>query len=135
MSDLAAFLAARLDEDEAAAKAAALVDAHYGGRSSWAACFGMVTDAADPDWAVVDVAPHFFSADRDPVNAHIARHDPARVLREVEAKRAILARCEYVRAAFRDPASGLWQRTHADANLRHLAAVYSDHPDYDPAWA
>ena len=56
---------------------------------------------------------------------HIARHDPARVLREVEAKRAILALRE---------ASPVGSPVLTFA-LCHLAAVYSGHTDYDPAWA
>src|SRR5690606_8332982 len=54
---------------------------------------------------------------------HIARHDPARVLAECQAKRAIVAQCE----------SGLangdfGESTLAEVTLRHLAAVYADHP-------
>lgn len=56
--------------------------------------------------------------------AHIARHDPARVLREVEAKRAIVALTLNLTDGDPDEFS----------TLRHLAAVYSDHPDYDEAW-
>ncbi|WP_406500043.1 DUF6221 family protein [Streptomyces sp. NBC_00846] len=47
---------------------------------------------------------------------HVALHDPARVLREVEAKRRILARHA------RDP----WP-CH---NLRDLASPYTDHSDF-----
>lgn len=59
--------------------------------------------------------------------SHIARHDPARVLREVEAKRRIVDR--YV-----------WLREHGDTGdvawvLPLLAAAYADHPDYRPEWA
>jgi hypothetical protein len=70
----------------------------------------------------------------DPHSAHSARHDPARVLREVAAKRAM------VRAwveAMQEQLSG-----HTDTDfillcelaLAHFAAVYSDHPEYRPAW-
>ncbi|GGK32137.1 hypothetical protein GCM10011583_74870 [Streptomyces camponoticapitis] len=47
---------------------------------------------------------------------HVALHDPARVLREIEAKRRILARHA------RDP----WP-CH---DLRDLALPYADHPDF-----
>lgn len=57
------------------------------------------------------------------VNAeHIARHDPARVLAEVQAKRGIL---------------DLINQRGDDMSvyyLRRLALVYADHPDYDEAW-
>jgi hypothetical protein len=83
MDDLIAFLNARLDEDEAAAKQAA--GGIHGRRENYKA---IVADAADPDnWAIVDLSP---LAEDEYLGTHIARHDPARVLREVAAKRAIL---------------------------------------------
>jgi hypothetical protein len=61
---------------------------------------------------------------------------PARALREVEAKRKILDHHKPVRHEGRTVchsclgASTFWPcRT-----LQHLAAIDSDHPDYDPAW-
>lgn len=55
--------------------------------------------------------------------AHIVRHDPARVLREVEAKRRMIAECE---ATIRQGLSmGL-----AETMLAMLAEPYQDHPDY-----
>ncbi len=105
MHDLTAFLRARLDEDERVARAA--VDFDYGVR----------------DWA----------DDGDPVNAHIARHDPARVLREVEAKRRLLEqfrlRGDSVRAVVRPVTGGVW-----DDLLRLLALPYDGHPDYREEW-
>lgn len=117
--ELIAFLAARLDEDERVARAA--VDFDYGVR----------------DWA----------DDGDPVNAHIARHDPTRVLREVEAKRRILeqyeASLEQSKRFRQRAASGVesdaqkLQRSTESIRLlvllgvvRLLALPYADHPDY-----
>ena len=57
----------------------------------------------------------------------------ARVLREVEAKRAVLN--AYVCTdgdSPRDRDRGRWDGLHA--TVRHLAAVYSDHPDYRQEW-
>ena len=71
-----------------------------------------------------------------------ARHvhmlfDPARVLAECKAKRAIVGNhdgepspatgdyCAFEDGRFEIPCP----------ELRHLAAVYASHPDYDPAWA
>jgi hypothetical protein len=84
---------------------------------------------------------------------HIARHDPARVLREVAAKKAIMARhCVDEDAAdprFRHPKPRIpcrgcgWddqQGTWATYNindcpeLRDLAAVYADRPGYREEW-
>jgi hypothetical protein len=51
---------------------------------------------------------------------HIARHDPARVLREVESKRRIVE----------------WASTFGYTKLlEELALPYRDHPDFDPAWS
>jgi hypothetical protein len=70
--------------------------------------------------------------DGDPANGtHIARHDPARVLREVEAKRRIMAECERLEQQSLD---GAWWLDSQGAILGALASVWSDHPAYDPAW-
>lgn len=71
---------------------------------------------------------------------HIARHDPARVLREVVAKRRVLARYEEAKHEARNPVSAANRQAARVAEgeledvLRDLAAVYSDHPDYYPEW-
>jgi len=74
------------------------------------------------------------------VGAHIIRHDPARVLREVEAKRAVLAQYESAREQVRHPVSAENRAAARVAQgeledvLRLLAAVYADHPDYREEW-
>jgi hypothetical protein len=93
MDDLTAFINARLDEDEAAAKKAIELGA-----------------------GVWSLAPHF----------HTARHSPARVLREVAAKRAILRLYDNPKASAH--VSGLVLA------MVHIAAVWSDHPDYRAEW-
>jgi uncharacterized protein DUF6221 len=115
------FLEARLAEDELTAHAA--------------------TDAS-ADWQpyydyrdVKDLEGHFVvQADsRHPTTAqaaHIARHSPARALRECEAKRAIIA--DFLR---RDALGDLPGRSAVEDTLKALSAVYSHHPDYDPAWS
>jgi hypothetical protein len=70
-------------------------------------------------------------------------YGPARVLAECAAKRAIIEQADEatgldmsvdndrlvgIRDMAKEPYCG-------DLILRSLAAVYSDHPDYDPAWA
>jgi hypothetical protein len=113
MMTLAEFLAARLGEDEADAEAAC--------GSHWTAQDPDDDYEADRVWVSGDrglvCRAGFRTAD------HIARHDPARVLREVEAMRGIL---EAHRRVPTD--SGLAVAVH------HLATVYADHPDYDEAW-
>ncbi|MFH9579108.1 DUF6221 family protein [Streptomyces globisporus] len=65
---------------------------------------------------------------------HIVRHDPARVLREVEAKRRILylaVQLPKVTAStdMFDNSRDAW----ADV-LKQLALPYADHPDYRDEW-
>jgi Family of unknown function (DUF6221) len=139
---IAEFAAARLDEDEAAAKAAAEVDeppwhaepanpAEYAdlmnGRGGWIAYHeGVLTTL---------------------VAQHIARHDPARELREVEVKRKILALHRAEQWNIDDqPADIHCAECTTDDDLykpqlypcgttRLIAAAWSDHPDYDASWS
>jgi hypothetical protein len=57
--------------------------------------------------------------------AHVARHDPARVLAECEAKRRIV-----------DSEGSPYVEGHVPATrtLRFLALPYADHPDYRQEW-
>jgi hypothetical protein len=103
------FLTKCLDEDESAAR-----DLARAYRGPWSVLDCMVLDAGG-DTVVYDEY-HW-----GPL-PHIARHDPARVLREVEAKRNLIAVAETAYYAADHYAS--------DGILRSLAAVYSDHPDY-----
>src|SRR5450631_2764744 len=146
--EMVAFLNARLDEDEAAAYKAATADRRFGGRPHWSALgHGIVTDSAIPDWAVVDLGP---CIDDGEVAEHIARHDPARVLREVAFKRAILAL--HMPQPFwgnnpppvRDQTpenvvswycecqcpDGVIEGMYPCGEARLLVSVYSGHPDY-----
>lgn len=88
MSDLAAFLRARLDEDEQQATYRL----------------------------------------KEPTQYAAFEADPARVLRDVEAKRVILDRYERW-----DEGYGFQSALEIAVSV--LAAVYSDHPDYRPEWA
>lgn len=119
---LAAFCYARLDEDEAAAKGAAFS-----------------TDGE----AWIPAAPGELDQRYVDFRSHITRHDPARVLREVEAKRALIT------FAFSNAKTidGEWGGGHNAAEiaagecsshgakaaagvLSILAAIWSGHPDY-----
>jgi Family of unknown function (DUF6221) len=128
MSDLVEFLTARLDEDNEAALDMLARDWTLTGRDVMTAGF-VIAEASS-----------------DLTGRHIARHDPARVLREVEAKRKILdlwhnpAKVEHLPEGAhegRDPDEIMRDVAVAEAIdeiVRTLAAVYSDHPDYDEAW-
>jgi hypothetical protein len=107
IDDLVVFLRARLDEEEATAKAA--IRENPLGLS-----------------LCVHVPPE--------VQWHYNRHEPARALREVEAKRAILADYERAlnfEAGFND---GDQPRQVLEMACRYHAATYRDHPDYRPEW-
>lgn len=118
--DIVEFLTARLDEDAAVAK-----------------------DVRHDDWTDYD---GWAELDQD-VKAHAWRHDPARVLREVAAKRAIVhmhgsEQVDYINGdgdsrdsvdcKTCDPGGSpnLWPCD----TLKYLAAAYADHPDYDQSW-
>ena len=133
------FLQARLDETEAAAKAATEVDGQWftpgPGAGEW---------AVRQNKAIVDCPAGIVVFDEgcptDEQAAHIASHDPARVLRQVEAGRKILAM--YIEAEKNRP-QGYYgyeegeMRGEADALLlavKALAEAWSDHPDYWSEW-
>ena len=112
MSDVVAFLNARLDEDESDAQFAIQLQDHY------------PDDEFDVDykWAMM-------TTDHGPRPTKGATYvdgapSPQRVLREVEAKRTILNLFDTYR-----PTSQPLQDV-----LLELAAVYSNHPDYRQEW-
>lgn len=154
--DIAEFLTARLGEDEAAAKAApgcrwqSHTEADIAGASvydeQWVLLY---PERYDHDNALSDkpgaTGPMYIQRARDELVVHIARHDPARVLREVEAKRARLALMTEAVAEMDklladdtaskiDQAMAVGRARAATVAVKHDAAVYSDHPDYDEKW-
>jgi hypothetical protein len=118
-SELVAFLKTRLDNDEKAARAAAAV--------RW---------QDEDDWQDVDP----WMALPPAIAIHALRHDAARVLADVEAKRRIIAlndeattdaqSSDYLVAG---PARLLGRAF--EPVLRLLALPYAAHPDYRPEWA
>jgi hypothetical protein len=75
-------------------------------------------DPSGPVDVVNDTDEYGYMDDSDA--AHIARHDPARVLADVKAKRAIIG------DEWSDPG---WDV------LCALASAYADHPDYREEWS
>ncbi|RZE89168.1 DUF6221 family protein [Streptomyces sp. SCA2-2] len=141
-ADLIAFLRARLDEDEAVARGTTMpLDWHQG-------------PGDDPDWTTSEMVlmwppehhtpyeqdKHWrgLTAEPEGLAAHIARHDPARVLAEVEAKRQIVKAhgrldvSEFCETC--DGPSGIPGRPYGCTTVRLLALPYADHPDYRDAW-
>ena len=116
-ADLAGFLLARIEEDEAVARAASF-QVH-----EWLPGDDAVREAISFGFhPVADVY------DCREVADHIARFDPARVLAECEAKRRIIAAAGPTDTWESDYAQGI------DHAIRCLASVYSSHPDYREEW-
>ena len=121
-----AFLRDRLDEDSALASAASPGPWHVNAESDEVL-------AADD----VTVAEGFALSGQQlrATTEHVARHDPARVLREVESKRGILrahakwcqGECEAKYPGGGFDAAHYW-------SIKSLAAAYDDHPDYRDEW-
>ncbi len=134
-ADIVAFLTARYDEIEAAAKAATL--------GPWHALDGGVVSDDEAQWPV---CCHPASDRSREDRVHIALHDPAYVLADIAAKRRIVGlhqpdrtdgyqectTCADPPAVRYDEAS--WQRWPCPT-LCALTAPFAAHPDYDPSWS
>lgn len=148
--NIAEFLTARLDEDEDIAKEAKGDYAQSTTSGEWT----HINDHPDPDQhqRIVDAFGYTVhgdfdhDVDSDPwwTLPHIARHDPARVLREVAAKRQLLEWCAAVTehfdwATLNQPGSLLHDPNARATNtatlaMQAMATPYADHPDYQEGW-
>lgn len=132
------FIRARLDEDQAAANGAR---EDWG--AEWQACGTWWLEGVQ-HYTVSDIARgelgHVAYAYEENVT-HIARHDPARVLRQVAMLRAILHLHRSEETADKPPflvcrhdqvaqMTGLYPCL----TVQHIAAMWSDHPDYRQEW-
>lgn len=151
MTTLTEFLTARLEEDEKTATAAAELCGCHPPAPVWT----HIDDPDDGDRIVIENDPHtdrltklklsrkWHRTYTDGFHAkHIALHDPARVLREVQAKRDLLAHAERsladadrLETVGAQPADVFTIRAPAEWTLSILAAIYSDHPSYRKEWA
>ncbi len=129
MDDLVQWLRAMLDDDEQIARRAT---ARQPGGESWV--YGSEGVRASSGLGVATRAV--------PVHGeHIARHDPARVLREIEAKRRILNEIvprmnqmdDQLEAEFGTPSNP--DPYESENLLRLLALPYADRPNYREEWA
>ncbi|MFF0512456.1 DUF6221 family protein [Streptomyces sp. NPDC004250] len=150
MDDLVVWLRAQLDEDERVATAATAGpwrahDTHLGQYGHTATVLSGEGNATDLRAWLPSHSHEPWDETRNVWNdaAHIARHDPARVLREIDAKRQIM------RKAFEHAATidGEWGCCHdAEAieagrcdeqhpdHLPLLALPYADRPGYQESW-
>ncbi len=103
VDDLVTWLRAQLDDDERVAREAVQWSE---GAAEWA-------NPGEPDWE------------------HIARHGPARVLAEVDAKRRLL---DYLVALEDKALDGNWWNLDTDEPAKLLALPYADRPGYRDEW-
>jgi Family of unknown function (DUF6221) len=118
---LVEFLEARLAEDELMATAA------IEGTPDWYV-FYAYRDIKDGDGRYVVLADRQYLTVAQA--AHIARHNPARILRQCEAARVVIA--EFLRL---DALGDFAGRVVAETALKQLAAVHCVHADFDESWA
>ncbi len=116
--DLVQFLRARLDEDERQARAAMIYqDASWRVETS-----GIITTSSETD---------VYTDDRE-LAEHIARHDPARVLAEVEARREVVRLAERAHDYHETFMNGF--AAAMEGALRLFAQAHANHPDYREEW-
>lgn len=155
--DLVAFLRARLDQDAAVAQAATPGPWRHDEAKHWrkpgTSWFEEAVFAGPSGEEATCVAGTGETDDQQSMRdaAHIARHDPARVLADVEAKRELVERYEASlkrSVEFRQRADSdaetetqKMQRSHENIQLlvllgvvKLLALPYADHPDYREDW-
>ncbi len=120
------FLLARIAEDEKGAETAA-----FGVPWESDQCAVTETTATAHGEVIADDCWSRPIADR---SDHIARHDPARVLAECEAKRRIVDLAEAVQDDMERLAPGFASVVVLDKFARILALPYADHPDYREEW-
>jgi hypothetical protein len=149
VTDLVRWLGEQLDEDERVARVAMRLPGGVPGEQ-WRVS-GSHSDAGGTYWSItnassdIDRVPTLEmvgsgmsggGAHTEDVATHIAAHDPARVLREIDAKRELLRRYEALAAGVLVLTSSAReiQSEYRRVILPSLAAGYSDRPGYREEW-
>jgi hypothetical protein len=134
MSDLAAFIEARLDDDEHFARTMTEVGERYAATASSgkALMAGVLAASFMCEPGVAEMVERYADGLMLPPN------NLERILRDVAAKRAILADM----APPSEATAKAWSNEEHTAHemygaliLRDLAAIWRDHPDYGQVWA
>lgn len=151
--DVIAFIEARLRDDEQAAREAYGSDALDQYSTRWkidtepgpgkqtpgrpsikTGGMGWETSSGDGIWScddgMADDCWRYRREDKAEA-AHIIRHDPVRTVREIEAKRTLLAAF----AAEEPPPADEWGEVPVHPLLFALAAVWSGHDDFRYTWS
>ncbi len=139
---LTEFLLARFDEVEAVARAAAdaptyTINGYRPTGETWSASLfdyagtpaGMVMDS--DGYGLWDNEGSGTLSMDAAVASHVAAHDPAYVLADLEAKRVLVSAC----APYDDDMVRRQTRNLARVTLRGLAAPFAAHPGYLAEWA
>lgn len=126
MDELAQFLRDRYDEEATEARAATPGPWEQSGIGDygWTVSFsrpGAGVETEDSDQGRADAV-------------HIARHDPARVLRDIEAKRRILYLAEQLPKVTASTDMFDNNRDGWAEVVKQLALPYADHPSYRAEW-
>ena len=154
--DLVRWLGEQLDEDERIARAAGRLSGSLSGGvpdvgERWRVS-GSHADDGGTYWSVTTASPDLDriptvemvgsgmsggGAHTEEVAAHIAEHDPARVLREIEAKRQLVERYERAmenRRAHPDDLASAGALLALHGAVKLLALPYADRPGYRDEW-
>jgi hypothetical protein len=144
IEDIVAFLGARYDEDEQAAR---LMAEHY--PPPWEVLdrgwMARVMAEGPRYWEVTrlkqwpDMPAGRSAPDLGDIIAHVARHDPARVLCEVEAGRGVLQLVAKAEEEAQSPDYLVSRPARVmllalEPVLQHLALAHAGHPDYRKEW-
>ncbi|MCC3333577.1 DUF6221 family protein [Nocardia abscessus] len=124
MIDIEDFIAARLAEDEQQARWAVEGPARI--EPNW----DVMRYEQDGTHAttVADSSGVFLAPELGRLSDHIARHDPAHVLRQCTAIRLLMRDAGSLAVNIGTPSSEM------DAMFAPIAAIWSDHPDYQSEW-
>ncbi|MEU0133386.1 DUF6221 family protein [Streptomyces sp. NPDC006296] len=122
--ELLDFLRARLQDDEDYARNA-YADHNDAGPKWYEQWSGALNIGEEEDLVLTNDSA---------ISRHMERHDPARVLAEVEAKRALLDDYERFVAERRRMMGGWDSYPETSPVLTAFATVYADHPDYRSEW-
>jgi hypothetical protein len=140
MDELVVWLRAQLDEDERIAREAGASVGPVLGAMDWRLAESG-SDEGGRYWRITTVPPNDTvptvelvgsgmsggGVHEEALGRHIVAHDPARVLREIDAKRRIIGRINSHAAVMG------WDEVHGDL-LRSLALPYADRPGYREEW-
>jgi hypothetical protein len=127
MDELVKWLREQLDEDERIANAVGFANIETG-EYLWESRYLILQGDAGGESKVTTELDGELAE-------HVARHDPARVLREIEAKREALAHFERIRQHTRQGGEAYVLAEGAvSKQIQIMATAYADRPGYREEW-